>query len=107
MARYKSNQEWKDWTTLALRDSINRQRLTGLPWARVHVRYIFHYQRVTAADPDNLIGSMKPCLDALKGEAIIDDSWKYIHDLSVRVEVVKDKPAGVRVVVTTCECAPD
>lgn len=105
MVRAKANKQWKDDTITLLRDAINRGRVTGLPWSRVHVRYIFHYPRVTLADPDNLIGSMKPCLDGMKAIAFTDDNVTVIHDLSVRVEVMKKVPAGVTVVIAECNCS--
>jgi hypothetical protein len=104
MARYQQNKQWKDDTIVLLRDAINRSRVSGLPWPRVHVRYNFHYPRVTLADPDNLIGSMKPCLDGCKEIAFPDDNVTVIHDLSVRVDVLKKMPAGVTVVIDECRC---
>lgn len=107
MARHRLNRQWKDDTTLLLRDAINSSRTSGLPWERVHVRYNFHYPRVTLADPDNLIGSMKPCLDGMKGLAFSDDNATVIHQLGVQVEVLKSAPAGVNVTIEQCECGSD
>lgn len=104
MARAKLNKQWKDDTTLLLRDAINKSGVKDLPWQRVHVRYNFHYPRVTLADPDNLIGSMKPCLDGMKPIAFPDDNVTVIHDLSVRVDLLKKVSAGVVVVIEKCEC---
>lgn len=104
MVRYRDDQMWKASATLSLRDAINRQHITGLPWQRVHVTYAFHYPRITLADPDNLIGSMKPILDSGKGIAFSDDNVTIIHLLSVRVDVVKKIPAGVSVIIEQCAC---
>jgi hypothetical protein len=105
MVRAKQNQQWKDDTIIVLRDAVNRSRLTGLPWARVHVQYNFHYPRVTLADPDNLIGSMKPVLDGCKQIAFTDDNVTVVHSLSVRVDVLKKMPPGVTVVIEQCACS--
>lgn len=107
MARAKMNQQWKDDTIVLLRDAVNRSRLTGLPWPRVHVRYNFHYPRVTLADPDNLIGSMKPVLDGCKQIAFPDDNVTVIHSLSATVDVVKKVPPGVTVVIEECMCGSE
>ena len=89
MARWRSNRDWKGWTHLALMDAVNRGKVTGLPWSRIHVRYVFHYPRVTHADLDNLLGSMKPCQDGMVGIVGDKDDSEHIHDLSASVEVVR------------------
>ena len=105
MTRYRDDQQWKSDAAALAMNAVNRSGLTGFPWRRVHVRYIFHYQRTTLADLDNLLGSMKPCLDGVKGIAFTDDNVTCVHDLSASVEVVKGVPNGVAVLVTRCECA--
>ena len=107
MVRYTDDQTWKQAAHLSAIDAINRAHLVGLPWERVHVRYAFHYPRVTLADPDNLIGSMKPCLDGIKGLVFVDDNVRHIHDLSVRVDVVKGIPPGVTVIIEPCLCTSE
>lgn len=104
MARYRSNQEWSLWTTRSAQDAVNRGHFDGLPWPRVHVRYLFHYPRVTLADVDNLIGSCKPILDGLVGIAIEKDDSRHVHELSASVEVAKGRMAGVTVYVEQCAC---
>lgn len=103
-ARHKSNQEWKNSTTLLLRDQINKTKVKGLPWPKVHVRYEFHYPRTTVADLDNLIGSLKPALDALSGVLIPDDDSRYVHQISATITVIRGVPAGVDIQVDQCSC---
>ncbi len=105
MQRYRDDQEWKQTTNLALTNTLNRNPQQGLPWDRVHIQYIFHYPRKTYADPDNLIGSMKPCLDGIKGVVMPDDSTKHIHRLGVQVEVIPGRKAGVVVDISECQCS--
>lgn len=107
MARWREDQRWKDEARLLTIDAINRSPHKDFPWPRVHVTYLFHYPRRTSTDPDNKVGSMKPCLDGVKGLAFPDDSVKYIHDLSVRVSVVKGTPAGVDMLIQRCECSSE
>lgn len=107
MARYRSNQEWTQWAKLSVQDAVNRGHYVGLPWPRTHVRYLFHYPKSTTADIDNLIGSMKPCLDGLVGIAIEKDDSNHVHLLSAAVDVVRGRPRGVTVTIELCQCDPD
>lgn len=104
MARHRANQDWKLWSYRAAKDALNRAGYTDTPWTVVHVRYVFHYPRKTHADPDNLVGSAKPVLDALRGVLLSDDSHEHVHRISAGVEVDKQQPAGLRVEVERCEC---
>jgi len=103
-ARARDDKQWKEDARLVALDAINRERPAGLPWQRVHVRYDFHYQRVTSVDPDNTVGRCKPVLDGLKGLVFPDDSSKYIHQIGTTVNVRRDQPAGFDVVIDECSC---
>lgn len=104
MKRHKSNQEWKGWTYHLAVDAINRAGIKDAPWDRAHVLYAFRYPRRTVVDLDNLIGSMKPCLDGLTGVVITADDATHVHRIEASVEVVKALPAGVSITVTQCDC---
>lgn len=105
MARHKKNQEWKAWSNLAIKDAVQRAGISDAPWARVHVLYVFHYPRITRADPDNLVGSAKPILDGLTRVIIPDDSEKHVHRIAAAVKVDRGQPAGVQVSIERCFCS--
>lgn len=104
MARYKSNQQWTGDTRLLAVSAVNASRLPALPWARVHVLYRFHYPRRTMADLDNLVGSMKPCLDGIVGVVVTSDDAQHVHRLSAAVELDRTRPPGVTMVISPCDC---
>jgi hypothetical protein len=104
MQRHKSNQEWKGWTRQLAIDAVNRAGVKDAPWDRAHVLYSFHYPRRTIVDLDNLVGSMKPCLDGLTGIVFVGDDARHVDRIEAAVEVVKGQSAGASITVTPCDC---
>jgi crossover junction endodeoxyribonuclease RusA len=72
---------------------------------RVQVR--LHYQPATnrRADPANLLGTQKPCLDGLvDAGVIVDDSPKFVDELMPKIHpAVKGEPGKTWLVVTVLD----
>ncbi len=92
-ALYKEQQEWKRTTWLLARSAYR-----GKPLERAHLHYFIQVGDQRAHDPDNLIASLKPVQDGLKGVILVDDN---IDCIEVTYTFSRDKPRGIRLVVTS------
>lgn len=92
MKVYQDNQDWGNIVRLS---AYNQRPAT--PYPKAHIHYHIAVGDNRAHDADNLISSLKPCQDALKGLVIADDS---IDDIEVSYSFSRDKPRGFRIQVT-------
>jgi hypothetical protein len=90
---YSEQQEWKRTAWLLARSAYH-----GKPLDRAHVHYFIFVGDQRAHDADNLIASLKPVQDGLKGVVLLDDS---IDNIEVTYTFSREKPRGVRIVVTS------
>ena len=74
--RRRYYQRW----ALLIREAMDRNFTSQPEGVKAHVSICQHRKRLL--DPDNLVSSVKPVVDAMKGIIIIDDSSKHI-DLEV------------------------
>lgn len=90
---YKEQQEWQ-FATWALAHNAYK----GAPLERAHLHFFVSVGDNRVHDPDNIIGSLKPVIDGLKGVAIVDDDIDHIQ---VTYTFDREKPRGIRLVVTS------
>lgn len=83
----------------SIKDSIilkTAGKRPGEPLENFKITIVRHGSR--ALDYDNLIGSFKPFIDALKLSSIIkDDSWKYIKHITTDQVISKEKKLVITV----------
>ncbi len=89
---YKEQQEWQRTTWF-----LAKQAYRGKPLDRAHLHFFISVGDKRVHDPDNIIGSLKPVIDGLKGVAIVDDS---IDNIEVTFTFNREKPRGIRLVIT-------
>lgn len=92
MQVYKDNQAWGE---LVRGYAYNTRPVKPLRKAHLHFHVSVGDKR--AHDADNIIASMKPVQDALKGLIIEDDS---IDNLTVEYSFDRDRPRQFTIIVT-------
>ncbi len=80
---------------------LARNAYKGDPFEHAHVAFTFSVGDNRRHDLDNLIASTKPITDGLVGVLFVDDS---IDKITVSYAANRDKPRGIRIVVTRTEC---
>lgn len=96
MQVYKDNQAW---AKLVYGYAYNQRPVT--PLAKAHLHFHVSVGDKRAHDADNIIASMKPVQDALKGLIIEDDS---IDSIEVSYSFDRERPRQFTITVT--ETAP-
>ncbi len=95
---YKEQQQWQRDTWL-----LARLAYKGDPLERAHLHFLIQVGDKRTHDPDNIIGSLKPVIDGLKGVAIFDDS---IDNIATTFTFSREKPRGIWLVVTSLASEP-
>ena len=85
----------KAWGALVYGFAYNTRPVKPLPKAHLHYHISVGDER--AHDADNIIASLKPCQDALKGLIIVDDS---ISNISTSYSYDRLKPRSFVITVT-------
>src|SRR5262245_16054104 len=94
--RYKSDQDWKGDTRF-LASAVRRP---GMPWPTVRVRYQFVLPDHRVRDWDNLIASVKPCLDGIVAARLIEaDDYRHVREFGPHTVSVLRGAESVTIVV--------
>lgn len=92
---YKEAKEWKE-----IAGWVAKTTYKGSPLERASVHYQFSVGDNRVHDLDNLIASMKPVQDGLKGIILVDDS---IDNITVSYGADRNKPRGFKIIVRTAD----